>query len=87
LRRFKPIVVLLAAAAAHAQSNLPVGRGRDVVKRVCTRCHASDVFASQAHSKREWTDIVHEMQNAGAKATKSEVREIVDYLARTFPPR
>jgi competence protein ComEA len=76
------LLPLLAAAQP-----LPAGRGRDTVARVCTRCHAATVFSSQQHSREEWGDIVHEMQNAGAKASKAEFRQIVDYLARTFPKR
>jgi cytochrome c5 len=87
LRRFKAIfVTLLFAPLATAQS-LPPGRGRDTVKRVCTKCHESTVFTTQHHTKAEWQDIVQEMQNAGAKGSKADFRKIVDYLEQSFGPR
>jgi competence protein ComEA len=84
LTRFNTLLAIPLLAAAQP---LPSGRGRDTVARVCTRCHATSVFASQQHTRGEWADIVDEMQNAGAKASKAEFRQIVDYLARTFPKR
>jgi len=84
LTRFNTLFLIPLLAAAQP---LPPGRGRDTVARVCTHCHAAGVFTSQQHTREEWLDIVHEMQNAGAKASKAEFRQIVDYLARTFPKR
>lgn len=84
LRRFNALLVFPLLVSADP---LPAGRGRDTVQRVCTRCHAASVFTVQSHTRAEWLDIVHEMQNAGAKASKQDVRQIVDYLARTFPKR
>jgi hypothetical protein len=84
LKRFNAVLVIPLLAAAQP---LPPGRGRDVVQRVCTKCHAATVFETQRHTRREWADIVREMQNAGAKASKTEFRAIVEYLAKTFPKR
>lgn len=87
MSRFKPFPPLLALPLLLSAQSLPGGRGRDVVRRVCTRCHTSTVFAAHSHTRAEWADIIHEMQNAGAKANKTEFRQIVDYLAKTFPKR
>ena len=84
MTRFNTLFLIPLLTAAQP---LPAGRGRETVARICTQCHAATVFASQQHTRGEWLDIVHEMQNAGAKASKAEVRQIVDYLARTFPKR
>lgn len=66
-------------------AELPRGRGADTVKRVCTRCHSIDVLARRAHTRAEWSEIVSEMMNYGAKASASERRAIIDYLTKTYP--
>ena len=85
LIRFKPIPALLVIPMLLVAESLPAGRGREVVQRVCTKCHASTVFSVQRHTRSEWRDIVHEMQNAGAKASRADFERVVDYLAKTFP--
>jgi mono/diheme cytochrome c family protein len=86
LRRFKLSVILLFAVCAPGKDRkLPPGPGRVTVQRVCTACHAADVFAAQAHTKKEWEDIVAEMSNAGATASDAEFKQIISYLAKTFP--
>ena len=84
MKRFNALLAIPLLAAAQP---LPAGRGRDVVHRVCTKCHAATVFTTQSHTREEWADIVQEMRNAGAKGSKAEFRTIVDYLARAFPKR
>jgi cytochrome c5 len=75
----------LAFAVAGAAAQLPDGPGRATVQRVCSKCHAVEVFSTQAHTREEWADIVTEMSNEGAEATGAEFKQIVNYLARTFP--
>ena len=87
LIRFKGICICLIAMCGAPAQTLPNGRGRATVERVCSRCHAVEVFAGKAHTKQEWSSIVDEMKNAGAKASKAEFREIIVYLARSFPKK
>ncbi len=84
LIRFKTAVFLLSVAAGAAQK-LPPGPGKTTVQRVCSACHAVEVFAGKAHTRQEWSDIVTEMANAGAEATDAEFKQIVAYLAKNFP--
>jgi competence protein ComEA len=76
---------LFLALAASAADKLPDGPGRATVQRVCSACHAVEVFTTQAHDRQEWADIVTEMSNSGADATEDEFKEIVNYLAKNFP--
>ena len=86
MRRFKANLVLaLSVCASAADRKLPPGPGRATVQRVCTACHMADVFAGKAHTKEEWADIVAEMSNAGAVASDAEFKQIIAYLAKTFP--
>jgi cytochrome c5 len=77
----------VAAWGASAEQGLPNGPGKATVQRVCSKCHAVEVFAGKAHTKQEWSSIVEEMKNAGAKATKAEFRQIIAYLAKNFPTK
>jgi mono/diheme cytochrome c family protein len=86
LIRFKlSVILLLSICAAAKERKLPPGPGRATVQRVCTACHAADVFAAQAHTKQEWADIVDEMSNAGATASDAEFQQIIAYLTKNFP--
>jgi hypothetical protein len=85
LIRFKAIAPLLVFALPNTAAKLPDGPGRATVQRVCSKCHAVEVFSTQGHTRLEWADIVTEMSNAGAEASKAEFKQIVNYLARTFP--
>jgi len=88
LIRFKLLLISFVwIAAAGAGRKLPAGPGRTIVQRVCTACHASDVFAAQAHTRQEWADIVAEMSNAGATASDAEFQQIIAYLAKNFPKK
>jgi cytochrome c5 len=88
LIRFKAGLIFVSAGlAAGAEAKLPNGPGKATVQRVCTACHAAEVFAGKAYTKKEWADIVAEMSNAGAEASHAEFKQIIEYLARNFPKK
>jgi quinoprotein glucose dehydrogenase len=80
-----------AASAAIAKTSqadanlLPAGPGRDATLKVCSGCHSPAVVATEHHSDQEWYDLVQVMVGRGAVATDTEVDQITDYLARSFP--
>jgi len=65
-------------------AQLPEGKGKDVVERICNSCHGSDQITSHRMSKKEWADTVDRMQDNGANPTDDEVTAILDYLATHF---
>ncbi|MCU1261499.1 MAG: quinoprotein glucose dehydrogenase [Bryobacterales bacterium] len=69
------------AVAAITNGRLPEGEGRDVVVRMCTRCHGAGTFANSRMNRNEWQDEVDDMIARGAVGTNDEVRTVVDYLA------
>ena len=86
LIRFNTAFILLFAVCAPGKDRkLPPGPGKAIVQRVCTACHGADVFTAQAHTQKEWEDIVAEMSNAGATASDAEFKQIVAYLSKNFP--
>jgi quinoprotein glucose dehydrogenase len=63
----------------------PPGPGREVMLRVCSKCHSASVSAHQRMNANEWNDLVQNMAGRGAVATDEEFDEIATYLARSFP--
>jgi mono/diheme cytochrome c family protein len=85
--------VLLSSLAAAPQSGstdehpaLPPGEGRDLMIRVCSQCHSPDVAADQQLDQAGWKTVVEQMASRGAAATDEEFDQIVQYLAKAFPP-
>jgi competence protein ComEA len=91
---FAAAFVLSAALAGAAQNSggqdnhpsLPAGEGRDLMIRVCSKCHAPELAADQQFDQAGWNDLVDQMASKGAEATDAEFDQIVQYLTRAFPP-
>ncbi len=88
-------VGLLAAAltqapAAFSQTpaaQLPDAPGRDVVQKVCgTTCHRPDMLMTSGRTRDQWTAVVNSMVERGAKATDSELVQIIGYLTANLGP-
>ena len=85
MRLFKLIAITFAAALLlAAQDELPEGKGKDVVVRVCTSCHGVSAIAEIRTSKKGWTDTVNEMAGRGADGTDEDFAVIIDYLSTHF---
>lgn len=59
--------------------------GHDVTVRTCSACHKPSIILSKHLDKSEWTDLVFNMLDRGAKATDEELGQIIDYLAANYP--
>ena len=75
-----------AFVAADDLKRLPDVPGKDVVVRVCTKCHGPGNIAKKRLSRDDWDDQVADMVERGAKATPKELAAVVDYLAANFGP-
>jgi hypothetical protein len=60
---------------------LPEGKGKDVVKRLCSGCHAVTVFAKERHTPEKWASIVDNMVSKGMDASDEELDTINTYLS------
>jgi competence protein ComEA len=78
-------VPLLLIPAARAQ-DLPAGKGKDLLEKVCTVCHDLDRVASNFTTKQSWEDTINEMVSLGADGTKDELQTILNYVAKYFGP-
>jgi cytochrome c5 len=82
----KSIGVVLLSVAASGQS-LPDGPGKDLVEAVCTACHTLERVVAKRATKAEWQDKVLEMLQEDPDITQKEREQIVEYLAKNFPPK
>lgn len=82
----KSIGVVLLSVVASGQS-LPDGPGKDLVEAVCTACHTLERVVAKRATKAEWQDKVLEMLQEDPDITQKEREQIVEYLAKAFPPR
>jgi len=67
-------------------ANFPPGEGRELTIKVCSTCHSVDVIAEQQLSPDDWKETVTQMASMGADATEEQLDQIIQYLAKAFPP-
>ena len=77
-----------AAAADHSSTHpeLPPGEGRDVVIRVCAKCHSPNIILAYGQNRVGWENAITKMARLGAKGTDEDYSDIADYLTANFPP-
>ena len=78
---------LLIAAFAAAAQDLPDGPGREVMKRMCSTCHAIEIITSEHKTRNRWAYTVDTMVARGATGTRDEIDQVIDYLATYFAPK
>ncbi len=81
----------LAPAITVAQNpsgaaQLPDSPGRDTLNRICSACHPAQIVMGKGMSREQWGSIVSNMISRGAKGSDEEFGQIVNYLAKNFPP-
>jgi competence protein ComEA len=79
------MAVLGLVLPVRGQDNIPDGKGKDVVERICLACHGPENFTGKALNKAEWEEVISEMVAMGATGTDAEFDTIAQYLAATFP--
>ncbi len=85
MKRVALLIPFVAASFASAQ-DLPAGKGKDLLEKICAECHGVDIIVSQKMDKDGWQGVVDSMVARGAGGTKEELDTIVDYLAKNFGP-
>jgi len=75
----------LAALAQAQKSSLPEGAGKQLVARVCTGCHRSNLIVrSSGYSLEGWKELISTMIDLSANPRDEAT--IARYLATHFPP-
>lgn len=75
------LAILLRATV---QDDLPDGKGQDVVLRMCTNCHGTEVFTANRYAMKRWTSVVDQMVSMGAAGSDEDASLVVSYLTRFF---
>jgi mono/diheme cytochrome c family protein len=91
LHRKFPLIAVFALTAmpafAQGADPFPPGDGHDVVVKACVQCHGPEVITGTGKSREEWTTTVNTMINNGAVVPEADFGKVVDYLAKSFPPK
>jgi competence ComEA-like helix-hairpin-helix protein len=78
------VSLLIADAPAQTAVKLPEGQGKELLDKVCSKCHELEGILRSRNTKERWSNIVDEMISRGADATDPEIEQIVGYLAKNF---
>ena len=85
-RRLLACYLLVTFIAAARDSDLPEGKGKDVVEDTCTDCHSLHRIKIQRLDEEGWKNILREMTENGAAIDPDDRDTIVEYLAKNFGP-
>lgn len=80
-----PVLFLLAVALAPG-SDLPDGKGKDVVETACSECHSLERIKAERRNEEGWNSLIHEMLENGAAINGNDMPVIVAYLVKNFGP-
>jgi len=94
----KPLAILIVAASfysvlpasaqnASVQKELPEGNGKQIVQSACAVCHSLATVTNSGHSREDWNTVLHMMVNVGAPVPPDKFDTVVDYLAKSLPPK
>lgn len=72
---------------AQEQQSFPDGQGKDTFLRICSVCHGPQIVLGRGNTVDGWTQVVLNMVQRGAQGSEEEFGEIVQYLAKNFPPK
>jgi competence protein ComEA len=72
---------------AQQQQSFPEGQGKDTFLRICSVCHGPQIVLGRGNTADGWTQVVLNMVQRGAQGSEEEFGEIVQYLAKNFPPK
>jgi competence protein ComEA len=80
-------LLLVAAPLAVGQeggAQLPDGKGKDALKKICVGCHELDVVTASLHTKIGWQQNVDDMIARGAEGSDDDMEAVVEYLTKFF---
>jgi competence protein ComEA len=75
-----------AADQSPLHPEFPPGEGRDVVMRLCVKCHSPNIILASGQDRVGWENTITKMARLGAVGTDDDYSDIADYLTANFPP-
>jgi len=82
--RYASLAAAFLALTCLAQDELPAGKGKETVEKMCSACHGLEVITGQRLSRTAWASMVDQMVGRGAIGTDEELAEVTAYLAEHF---
>ena len=73
-----------AVGHSEATTQLPDGKGKEIVATKCLSCHSLDKIADAHHSQYEWQNVINTMVIKGAHLAPDDVSQVVSYLSANF---
>jgi competence ComEA-like helix-hairpin-helix protein len=77
-------VFVLLAATLTVSGQLPDGKGKDPVRKICTSCHELETVTSTLRTKIGWQRNVDDMISRGAEGSDADMEAVVEYLTTYF---
>jgi competence protein ComEA len=77
--------LIIGAAIAAAQVELPEGPGRAELEKVCKGCHELARSVSKRQDRDGWHATLTKMTAMGTKGTDAELKAILEYLVKFYP--
>jgi len=87
VKNFGPEKPAGAPAAAAGGASSDAAAAKKVLEDTCTACHDLDLVSDQHLTKDEWQMVVTSMVAKGANLADKDAPMLVDYLAKTYPPK
>jgi cytochrome c5 len=72
-------------SATLSASDTSPSDGQALLESRCTVCHTTRRITTSSYTADEWTQVVENMINRGAKLNSDEKQTLIEYLAQTYP--
>jgi competence protein ComEA len=82
--RLQSALLCIVAIAPAMGQELPDGKGKEAVQRVCTSCHEMAAVTGSRRTKIGWQQNVDDMISRGAEGSGDDIEAVVDYLTANF---
>ena len=75
-----------AEVARTMRCQLPEGKGKETVVRLCSDCHAARVVTTARKTQDQWLQTVETMADKGINASDDDFTTVVEYLSAHLGP-
>ena len=83
----KAVPVAKKSAATVKKTSVATVRsdpGKAIVERACQACHDLGTVTQARHTAKQWPGVVMRMRANGADLTDAELKQVQDYLVKTY---
>ncbi len=84
MMRWILLAIFTVSILSAQDDELPAGKGKEVLQRMCTVCHGLQQVTELRQAKKLWANLVDDMVSRGATGTDDEINILVSYLSSNF---